>query len=149
MPTTRENLVLLFRSEIARMKEQGVPALMREKNVSKLKEALFDADYTFFEDEREPKFSMEELGLKDADDVLCAIAYIWKCPFMRRGDEDFVENPDQLGNLMASVCGEYGEDLAYALCKQGYYLMVYKTGQYCGLTLEQLLNPRSVRYEPN
>lgn len=145
MPTTRENLVLFFRSEIAKMNEQNVPALMREGNIPGLEEVLKTADYSFFEDERTPLFSMEEMNLQDEDDTLSAILYIWKNPYTEKGDVDFVADATEFCTWVEDTCGKYGLELIYTLLEYGYYLTEHMDGEtYSGLTLEELLNPGEV-----
>lgn len=145
MPTTRENLVLFFRSEIAKMNEQNVPALMREGNIPKLEAVLKTIDYSFFEDEPTPLFSMEEMNLQDEDDTLSAILYIWKNPYTKRGNADFVDDATEFSTWVEDTCGKYGLELAYLLLEWGYYLTEYKDDEiYHGLTLEELLNPGGV-----
>lgn len=148
MPTTRENLVLFFRSEIAKMNEQNVPALMREGNIPKLEAVLKTVDYSFFEDEPTPLFSMEEMHLQDEDDTLSAILYIWKNPYIEKGDMSFVDSITKFSTWVEDICGKYGKKLMYILVAYGYYLTEHKDGEsYHGLTLEELLNPEEVEKE--
>lgn len=109
----RQEAIKLMRSEIDRLKETGVPGLMKEprlEDVPKLEKIADDAKYSDFEYELET--TPEELALSGDGDALASVLYIWGNRNWEYGDGSVFNDWEDYHKFLQNEGGERGKKIA-------------------------------------
>lgn len=96
----RQELIEHARKQIDELKAMGVPKLMEEGKKGALEKILETFDYSTYEDQRRPEFTIGELKLSGKEDLLATAFYVWGNPYVDDGDLYFFEFPYHFGDML-------------------------------------------------